>query len=280
RMRDDEDFPMEKPEGEIRIAGIGDSVMFGAGVKQKDTFLELLEEALNSAQRRNKVRCMNLGVPGYNSVQEMTMYRLHARRFRPDLTILQFVENDVCIPNFVAAGGRLKSAEEEWYRVAQSLSGLVPLTIPPEYRNYVGLENLRRAYQEIARMVKEDRTNLVLTFDYHDFCMTTPEEEGWLSTTIKRMCLEQNLAFVQCDPLPYFKDYLQKCRVKEAKPYLWASTIDPHPDPQRHALTALALWDTIHSRDLLPTRLSASEIARGREVVLARLKQARKSKEP
>ena len=41
-MRDRE-YPREKPDGVVRIAGLGDSVMFGWGVGQGEAYLDVLE---------------------------------------------------------------------------------------------------------------------------------------------------------------------------------------------------------------------------------------------
>jgi lysophospholipase L1-like esterase len=60
-----EDFPLEKPPGEYRIFGIGDSMADGPGVDDGDTFYARLG-ALYAGEGR-AVRVINAGVSGYST---------------------------------------------------------------------------------------------------------------------------------------------------------------------------------------------------------------------
>ncbi|MHC4135662.1 MAG: SGNH/GDSL hydrolase family protein [Planctomycetota bacterium] len=90
-FRDDE-FVMPKPEGTYRIAVVGDSVTVGWEVAREHTYPQLMEAMLKDAGKR--VDVMNLGVTGYNSIQEVEMLRVKGLAFAPDLAIVGYVLND------------------------------------------------------------------------------------------------------------------------------------------------------------------------------------------
>ena len=59
----DRNFPIEKLKNTIRIAAIGDSFTFGAGIKNvNDTYPKVLDRELNLLNRSNKYEVMNFGI--------------------------------------------------------------------------------------------------------------------------------------------------------------------------------------------------------------------------
>lgn len=81
-----------QPPGEKRIVGLGDSVMMGWGVANKETYLHLIGEKLRAQGK--SVRTFNLGVLGFNSVQEYFYFKEKGLDLKPDLLIIQYVGND------------------------------------------------------------------------------------------------------------------------------------------------------------------------------------------
>ena len=77
-----------KPAGTIRIAALGDSFVFGFGVRDEDAFPALLE----SSERRREV--MNLGVPGYGIDQICLSYREIAKNYQPDIVLVGIFPDD------------------------------------------------------------------------------------------------------------------------------------------------------------------------------------------
>ncbi len=87
-LRDSEkDFA--KPLGTRRIVVLGDSFMWGFGVDNEDTFSTILQELIPDTQT------INLGVSGYSTVQELVRLQMEGVRYKPDLTMLAFVWNDL-----------------------------------------------------------------------------------------------------------------------------------------------------------------------------------------
>ena len=85
-----------KPPRTFRILCVGDSICFGFGVGQDETFSARLEQCLNqclaSPQRRFEV--LNFGVTGYNIVQVAQTMRQRSIEFEPDLILYAYCLND------------------------------------------------------------------------------------------------------------------------------------------------------------------------------------------
>lgn len=87
------EWPLEKDANTVRIAIIGDSHAFGYGVAFKDTAGEKLADLLNN--QGNKVyEVLNFGVGGYNSRQELAVFRSYSLKFKPDIIIIIPCSND------------------------------------------------------------------------------------------------------------------------------------------------------------------------------------------
>jgi len=90
----DEEIPFTKPEDEKRILVLGDSVAFGWGVSQGETFSDRMEPLLQQ-QTGTRWQVINAGVNGYNSEQEAAYLRIEGIRYSPDFILLIYVSNDV-----------------------------------------------------------------------------------------------------------------------------------------------------------------------------------------
>lgn len=88
----DGDFSLAKEKDIFRIAILGDSITFGIGVQQKDTFGELLERQLGALGVRAQV--LNFGVGGYNTIQEEELLKSAVITYSPDLVVLGYALND------------------------------------------------------------------------------------------------------------------------------------------------------------------------------------------
>jgi hypothetical protein len=77
-----------------RVVVLGDSFTYGAGVGYDETFVTLLERALQASFPH--VEMINLGVPGWDPPQEFYLLKEDGIRFAPDLVMLNlFVGNDI-----------------------------------------------------------------------------------------------------------------------------------------------------------------------------------------
>lgn len=92
-MRDREVGPRQP--GEYRVLVMGDSVPFGIGVRVEDALPRQLERALAEREPGRRVRTLNLGVPSYNTEQELIQLRSLGLGLEPDAAILIFSSNDI-----------------------------------------------------------------------------------------------------------------------------------------------------------------------------------------
>jgi hypothetical protein len=84
----------ERPAaGVVRVAVVGDSETFGAALPEEQTLPGCLASALN-AHRSGRYEVLNLGVPGYNTLQALRVVETTRPRVHPDVVILYYVLND------------------------------------------------------------------------------------------------------------------------------------------------------------------------------------------
>jgi len=83
-----------KPPDRFRIVVMGDSLTFGNGVRDDETYSRRLETMLQAAGLRS-TEVINAGIPGYDSWQEALLLEEVVLSLDPDLVLLGFYENDV-----------------------------------------------------------------------------------------------------------------------------------------------------------------------------------------
>ena len=94
-FRDSREYAIEKRPGTFRILVLGDSVTFGHGSVAEHAYPLLLEQRLKAWKPGVDWQVWNLGVPGYNTSQELAYLLEVGPAFRPDLVVVGFFGNDV-----------------------------------------------------------------------------------------------------------------------------------------------------------------------------------------
>ena len=93
-LRDDV-VAIPRPKGVRRLICVGDSITFGWGVEQEDTFCSRLEAELNQTGRSdNRWETINLGMPGLNAEQSVHLLATQGMRFQPDTAVFLFNISD------------------------------------------------------------------------------------------------------------------------------------------------------------------------------------------
>ncbi len=105
-MRKTREYPVEKPAKTIRIAGIGDSGMFGWGVHQEENYMDVLESNLNARADGRTYETLNFGVPGYNTQLEVETLKAKGLAYKPDIVIVGWCDNDFGLPFFIPQQGQ------------------------------------------------------------------------------------------------------------------------------------------------------------------------------
>jgi lysophospholipase L1-like esterase len=85
-----------------RLVWLGDSVSFGLGVEQDQTFVGLLQQKL--AAGSPPLDLVNLAIFAYHTGNELDALREEGLPLRPELVVVQFYMNDFATPGTDAAG--------------------------------------------------------------------------------------------------------------------------------------------------------------------------------
>ena len=92
----DVEHTIEKPSGTYRILGLGDSYLWGQGVRQPDICLTKLGAILQKeAPPGVRVETINSGQSAFNALDERNSLLARGLLYDPDLVVLHFVPNDV-----------------------------------------------------------------------------------------------------------------------------------------------------------------------------------------
>jgi len=94
-FRDQREYSLAKSPGTFRIVVLGDSVTFGHGTLNTTTYPYLLEQRLKAWRPDVKWEVWNLGVPGYNTAQELAYLERVGTRYDPDFVVVGFYVNDL-----------------------------------------------------------------------------------------------------------------------------------------------------------------------------------------
>lgn len=83
-----------KPPGVLRVVCIGDSITFGNGVQDDETWPARLQEELRIGLEPDVVEVLNCGVEGYSTAEEVAFLEAKLFAFEPDVVVLGYFVND------------------------------------------------------------------------------------------------------------------------------------------------------------------------------------------
>ena len=106
KIRDSLEYPVARRPNSVRIVGIGDSGMFGWGCDQDQNYLDVLESNLNARADGVLYEVLNMAVPGYNTQLEVDAFFEKGARYRPDLVVVGWCDNDFQLPFFMVQEGQ------------------------------------------------------------------------------------------------------------------------------------------------------------------------------
>lgn len=236
------------PGGEdaIRIAFLGDSFTFGYGVEAEQTFVHLLEKALNRGDRKRYVT-INIGQPGTDAAAHARRYRRLKDTLRPDVVVHVLYCNDLghdlqeelkaihallrerspmaqrsCLWQFVE--GHLRAPRVRRRTIAFYRGGDSPL------KREHGWRHLRAGVEKVLAMAREDGTPyLLVLFPWLYSLDDYPLED-----------VHERLGGLSAELGVPFLDLLDTFRGRDARDVRVSAT-DEHPNPEGHRLAAEAL---------------------------------------
>ena len=89
------ELQQKKAPGEFRILFLGDSVTFGYGLEYDEIYVTRIGDLLSHRIPGSNVVCLNAGVGGYTTWQELDYLRTEGFALDPDLVIVGYCFNDV-----------------------------------------------------------------------------------------------------------------------------------------------------------------------------------------
>jgi lysophospholipase L1-like esterase len=252
--------------GVMRVVGLGDSIMFGWGVNDDETYLSVFARRLAEMQPRIRCEIVNTAVPGYNTVMEVETLRAKGLRLNPDLVVLGFCGNDVNLPYFIRDREEYLTLRRSFLkqfvreRLARRSSDEISLEektglarwtapnreawdgfasseahrVPSRYRDMVGLKAFTRAM--------EDLRDLGIRHNFHVAVVFFP--------TARRRAAEiaARLDFLVVNARFAVEAYMSEHGIEKfAGSQLTIGSADPHPSALGHELIAELLLDSIES---------------------------------
>ena len=91
-MRDDQDYPYQKPAGTKRIISLGDSYTIGYKIFADQTFSSVIQS--KCAKREHRARCLTAVFPDSAMPKECLYLERELLKYEPDLVIVSFCGND------------------------------------------------------------------------------------------------------------------------------------------------------------------------------------------
>lgn len=275
-MRDKE-RSVEKSPGTFRILALGDSHTFGWGVGQNETWPSVLEEKLLVKYPKRDFEVMNLGVPGYNAVQEVQAFETKAEALNPDLVIINYCNNDMDLPNFLANPPDPFSLSTSylWEFINRRIDlfkgnfinplGLkvmpiddatkrfrMPMErIPERFRPLYGWENMLDAYRRMAKICQDMNIPYVFLLNFNDYRFRL---RGRTPTVVPKYVRDlviqlQEEGYLVVDPQERIFNYLKTNGLDHTA--IWIKKKDSHSNAIRHRYLAEEVLEQLEKADLL-----------------------------
>lgn len=241
-----------KPEGTVRVVGLGDSTMFGWKMPQGKGYLALLEQLLEEQQPQQDWEFVNTAVPGYNTVMEVETLQQKALDLELDLVIVGLTRNDLDLPNFIRERRAYLSWDrsflvefvKERYEGRPQRDGLQPAPqdegeanflgdsrlVPAEYEHMVGMRGFESALTQLAELAHR-----------HDFGVIFVTMFGTKETN-SLLERARDHGFDTIAAVPDVRDYRKRHRGKSFLDLgLFVDATDSHPSAMAHEMLARAL---------------------------------------
>ena len=278
----DYEYSTHKDPGTFRIVGVGDSSLFGWGVRLEDSSLKVLERRLDERFRPQKFEVIDFAVPGYNTAMEAETFVRKCLDYAPDLVLLNFNTNDYDVPEFMRRQTDLSTLRRSYlfdlaYSVYAGIMGVdqqlavfddnyrapkgYPAArldedpaMPDEYRYMVGAKGVVRALEKLTAAARERGIPLV-AFDVKAYPGLDPKYVRDELRDGQRELLEresQRLGFHFLNTYASFMDYLKQHPDVNSRTVFAVSAADGHPNALAHSVNAQALFDYLVAHQLLP----------------------------
>lgn len=229
----DRERAIPRPPDTVRMVVIGDSFTFGWGVDLQDVYISWLERLLDAATPHT-VEVVNMGVPGYNLVQEVALLEASGLAFEPQVVMVGYVSNDLDGPE-----PQFGPREGAPLLYRSHLFSWLMLYVRPGYRTRKTVDANLDALRHLAQLAQEGGFTVL-------FAGVGDAGYGWERDTAVQLARELGLP-----RLPPPRDFPQADEIIAA---------DGHWNEAGHRRLAQHLSSAIQQRGLLPLPAPVSEL--------------------
>ena len=278
----DKEYDEGKPPGTVRIAALGDSSLFGWGVRVEDATTEVLEQMLNATPGLPSVEVINFATPGYNTAIEADVFATKVLPYDPDILLINFNTNDYDVPAFMRlpqnhATLRRSFVFDFLYSQYEARTGVPPRELPvfdfttrtmtleeadrldqdpglpEEYRYMVGARGFERAMDKIVSTARSEGIEVVV-FDVRPFAGLHPAYVANAFRDSQRALLERlskEKGFRWLNTYRYYVEYLNANPSAPFPRVFAVSDTDSHPSVLAHRINAKAVYDFLIEQHLV-----------------------------
>jgi lysophospholipase L1-like esterase len=266
-----------KPPHRFRIVAIGDSVTFGFGVNDGETFCAQTEALLRERMPGVDLDVVNIAVPGFDTRQEVVLLRRNVSRLAPNLVLVGLYSNDIPDALEDGTGGttvatpradsnqnlRMNAAPTSWwdiqlrksravYTIGRALKrvarkgewGMSRFTMEVDILEGRNSAQLDEAWSRVARQF-DDLRSLAVMHGFAVGVVVLPPREQVLGLypharyQDRVRSMAESVGFFTIDPLPVF------AASPERKDRLYVAYDRNHPSGEGHRLIAQAIVDDL-----------------------------------
>ncbi len=246
--RDDE-HRRARPEKAYRILGIGDSYLFGQGVKAKDRCLTRLGNQLQNDFPSQLIETINSGQPGYNTVMEARVLKECGLSFHPNLVILHFVPNDV-EPDIYTRNAKVEfftefitgSMSTDWMSQHSEIWALLNRTIGGRVRGQAYIRDsigsflsapekwsaCENGLDTIVQTCRDNKIPLLIVAFPFFYRLNADYPFQPIHDRLREYCVNADVPFI--DLRDHYRAF--------SGPELWVHPTDQHPNETAHRIAA------------------------------------------
>ena len=243
----DRHYEREKPPGTFRVAVLGSSFALPAGVAIEDAFHSLLEERLSAEDPDLDYEFLNFAVGTYIPAQMLSVLRLRALAYDPDVILF-------CVTDYsskIVVEGAWKQPPPEWdltrrgrpffssflVELIRLRAGITDEPAAPAAKGEADLD-APRVIEKLAEIGRETQIPIVVTRLELD-----PGLPSHMDRRLERQSLRRGL---------YYFD-TRASFAGEPPAAFWIYELDPHPNARAHRIFADALGTFLRAERLLGT---------------------------
>lgn len=249
----------EKPIGTVRIVGIGDSQMFGWGVRDHETYLERMATRLSGQAAGCRWETVNTAVPGYNTVMEIETLKVRGLDYGPDFVVVGFIGNDLQLPHFTREQEDYLSLEksflvsyftssiksvglkwEEPERWRPQFDTSIPDVVPDRYRHMVGRAAFEGAMAELAALADAHDFEVIVVLS-NDVAVPHPLDDIVRDATSKH-------GFHLLELQELWGPYAAEHGIADPANARYLSETDPHASAPAHDAIGRGLFELVRER--------------------------------